>query len=142
MLIIEAVREWIEACPLRDKTEPVLVDFLGEEAISYSIQPLPGTRIVKQYTDGGSMRAFSFAFEMQEVTETDISRISNSGFCEQFADYMENATKTGDLPELGDGKRAVSISSGSWGAMIAQDAKTGTYQTICTLKYYQERMNK
>ena len=61
MTIIEAVRKYLEGCPLLNGGK-LNVDFLPEEAATYSVNVVPVKPVVKAYLDGSSKRQFLFVF--------------------------------------------------------------------------------
>ena len=101
--IIEAIRTHIKSCPLLEG-ERVNVNYIGTDML-YSIDPLPCDPIINPYVDGGSKRQFQFAFISKEEYDEDVQvAIENSGFCQEFEDWLELQNMLDILPEL-PGKR-------------------------------------
>ena len=59
MSIIEAVRKYLQTCPLL-KGGTLNVDFLPPEAATYSVDVVPVKPVLKAYMDGSSQRQFLF----------------------------------------------------------------------------------
>ena len=70
MSIIQAIRDYIAACPLLHEGAIVGVDRLGAQGVAYTIDTTPCEPVVRQYVDGGSMRQFLFVFASREAYDT------------------------------------------------------------------------
>ena len=69
----------------------------------YSIEETPCNPIIKKYIDGSSIRQFEFIFASRESYGPDVlNNISNSGFYEDFANWIEEENIKGNLPDLND----------------------------------------
>jgi hypothetical protein len=137
MTVLSGVQTYIKTySPLSGL--PVLIDFLASTPSQYAILPMPGSRTIEKYINGGSRRQFNFALQSVESTADDLERLDNVGFFETFADWLESQTKAGTLPSLGTGKTATEIEAMNWGYLFQQgDSSTGIYQIICRLEYEQ-----
>lgn len=137
MSMIVAVRNFLLTYPpMADSL--IHVDALGGKPTEYAVIPLPGDRKKKQYLDGGSDREYPFLIQSVESTADELERLENSGFYEVLADWLEEQTKAGNLPNLGTGKTAESIEAVSWGFVYEQgESNTGIYQITCKLAYVQ-----
>lgn len=137
MTIIAALSTWIKTnTDLKDK--PVWVDYLGPEPAEYSINPMPGNKVLETYINGASRRAYPFSFNAMAPTDSDMERLANIGFFETLSDWMETQTEAGNLPTLGTGKTAESVQADNWGYLFEEgESGTGVYQVQCTLTYYQ-----
>ncbi len=69
------------------------------------------------------------------------NNIDNSGFNENFAEWLEEETEKGNLPVLGAGKTAIKIEAMSSGYLfdISGDLSNARYQIQCRLIYDQEK---
>ena len=104
--LIDSIRTFISSCPFMQDWR-VNVDYLGD-AMEYSIDPLPCDPIIQRYTDGGAKKQYQFAFTSKEEYDQDARiNIENSGFYEQFADWLDSSSCAGELAALETGKRAV-----------------------------------
>jgi hypothetical protein len=119
---------------------PIWVDFLGPNPTQYAIIPLPGTKIVTWYINGGSVREFPFAFQSMSSTADEVERLGNVGFYEALSDWFETQTEAGILPTLTGSpiKTATAIEYLGWAFMLEQgQSETGIYQIQCKLTYEQ-----
>ena len=140
MSIIESVKTFIATYSGLTANVPLLVDALGYVPTEYGIISLPGAKIIEQYIDGGSVREFPFAFQSTMSTADELERIENSGFYEDFADWLESQTLAGTLPTMESGKTAEKIEAVGWGYIQEQgDAGTAIYQITCRLVYDQAK---
>lgn len=138
MSIIAALQTYIKTFASLESGAPVWVNHLGANPVQYSIAPLPGSRIVESYVNGGSLREYVFAFRSAESTADDLERLGTSGFYETFADWLESQTNAKVFPTLGSGKTAELIEALGWGYLFEQgQSETGIYQVQCRLRYTQ-----
>lgn len=138
MSIIQALRAYLAAYAGLESGAPLWVDHLGSRPTEYAIVPIAGGKILERYLDGGSVREYHFAFRSMESTADDLERMENSGFYESLADWLEEQTEAGDLPDLGDGKTAKVIEAVGWAYIYEQgQSDTGIYQIQCRLEYEQ-----
>lgn len=144
MTIIEAVRNYIKTCPylkeFEDEVVKVNVDKLEEDSTVYSIDESVFDPIVKTYIDGSSERQFVFVFASREDYGQDFfQNIQNIGFYDDFSNWLEENTKKGILPDLGEGKQALTIKAISNGYAFQTDVNLARYQIQCRLTYFQEK---
>lgn len=130
--IIEALQAYFCQCPLL-KEGKIGVDYLGPLATEYSINPEVCTPIIKQYTDGGSLRQYQFSFMSVEYYSSDVlANIDNSGFYEVFADWVEQQDIDSNLPDV-DGIQSIEVLSSAY--LFAADEKTARYLIQCRITY-------
>ena len=109
MSIIEAVRSFLRTCPLL-AGERLNVDFLPEEAKTYSIDVVPCRAILEEYIDGSSLRQFLFVISSREFHGQELkTNVGNLAFYEQLGDWMEAQSRATILPAMAFGKRADKI---------------------------------
>lgn len=139
MSIIESLRDFIATCPHLNALADLHVDGISADTQNYSIDTLPGARTIETDVLGNKTREFPFTFTSREITVDDLTRITNSGFYENFADWLDEQTEAETLPALGTNKTSESIESTSWGYLYQRDEndQTGIYQIICKLTYTQ-----
>lgn len=130
--IIAALRTYFCECPLLKKGR-IGVDYLGALATEYSINPEACTPIIKQYTDGSTLRQYQFSFMSVEYYSADaVENIENSGFYEAFADWMEQQDMKGDLPDV-PGIQSMEVLSSAY--LFAADEQTARYLIQCRITY-------
>lgn len=138
MSILESVYRFILGCPfLRDG--PVGVDYLGAHHRAYSVDAVPGTSIVKQFTDGSSQRQFLFVFASREpYGGSQRENLENAEFYEKLSEWLETQSRSRNLPEMDDGKEAISIEVLTGGYVLNTGTREARYQIQCKLNYLQE----
>lgn len=136
--IIEAVRAFILTCPFLQEWR-VNVDYIGVD-MSYSIDPLPCTPTLSKYVDGGRKKQFQFALMSMEAYDEDARiNIENSGFYQQFEEWLEQQGEAGMLPELASQKQnATGIETLNSGYLFDAENKLALYRIECRLLYEQE----
>lgn len=140
MTIIEGVRAWLKTYEgLADGR--LSVDFLPEDAKSYSVDSVPTTEIVKLYLDGSSVRQFLFCISSREFFSDNITQnVDNLAFYEGLAAWLERKNQLRQFPSIGDDRtvRSVEISSTAY-PFIVDERGTARYQLQLRLTYYQKR---
>lgn len=140
MSIIESIREFISGCPLLKNGVLLNVDRLGSSEIEYTIDGEVSAPILRQYVDGSSLRQFNFIFASREKYGSDtLQNIANSGFYEDFADWIENQSNSGNLPILDKYRIPQYIEVQSGGYVFDTDDSTARYQIQLNFVYYQDR---
>lgn len=86
-----------------------------------------------------SKRQFQFAFISKEEYDEDVQvEIENSGFCQEFEDWLELQNALDNLPELPGEKSPVKYETLSKGYLYDVDGNKGKYYIECRLIYTQE----
>ena len=139
MTIIDGVRAWLKTYEgLADGR--LSVDFLPEEAKSYSVDTVPTTEIVKRYLDGSSIRQYLFCVSSREFYSDDIAQnVDNQAFYEGLSSWLESKSKRRQVPDIGTGRtvRTIEISSTAY-PFIVDDHGTARYQLQLRLTYFQK----
>ena len=137
MLIIESIREFISGCPLLKNGVLLNVDRLGDTEIEYTIDGEITNPVLRRYTDGSSLRQFNFIFASREKYGSDtLQNIANSGFYEDFADWIENQSNSGNLPILDKYRIPQYIEVQSGGYVFDTNDSTARYQIQLNFVYY------
>lgn len=95
---IQLIKEFIETCPLL-KNGKVNVDYIKDEAGSYSIDETPATTILTQFADGGTRNQIVFDFSIQ-ASFSALENIKNSKFCDDFTEWIKEQDNNGNLPKI------------------------------------------
>lgn len=135
MSIIEALRRFCLGFPeLKDGA--LLVDYLGAKAIEYTVETVPCDPVYRRYTDGGCLKQFLFLFASREGYSRDVDQcIRNMEFYEHFERWIRAQNRAGNLPDLGEHCRAVSLDVLTSGYAFSEDANTARYQMQLRLIY-------
>lgn len=141
-MIIDGLRAYIRKCPALRKynnaVAKVNVDYLADTPTTYSIEEVPTDITIQKYVDGSSKRQFVFVFASREdYSEDVIDNINNSGFYEDFANWLEKQTDNEIFPVIGDDKEVLKIEALTNGYAFKTDVKTARYQIQCRLVYIQ-----
>ena len=136
--VIQCVRDYIMRFPeLKDGC--LLVDYLGDKPIEYTVEPVPCDPIYRRYTDGSCMKQFLFIFASREFFSEDVAQnIANLGFYEHFEDWITDQNDRGILPDLGYDRKPVSMEVTTGGYAFAADSNTARYQIQLRLIYEEE----
>ncbi len=138
-MIIESVRNYIRTCPHLQEFDNVVrvnVNYLDADTDSYSIEEIPSEPILKKYVDGSTTRQYQFVFTSREPYNSDVlNNIDNSGFYQNFADWIEEQNNLGNLPIMDNELEALEIKTTSIGYAFAVSEDTAQYQIQLRLKY-------
>lgn len=136
-MIIDSIRSYLGTCPLLSDGN-INVNYLGTDAGEYSIYVKDELPIVKRYSDGSTLRQINFVFTSREYYGSDvITNLENSGFYEEFSNWIENNNSEGILPSIEGNKIVQSIECLSPGYIFDNETDTARYQIQCRLTYYQ-----
>lgn len=140
MGISESVRTFIQTCPAIFALNTIVgFEYLGENPTSFVIESTPSDPIVKTYTDGSTVRRYSFLFAGKEYWGDDaILNLENIGFYESFSAWLEEQTNEKNLPDLGSGKEALSIKATDLPFLLSVEEEKARYQIACELIYFQK----
>ena len=138
-MIIDAIKKYVEKeCPLVSGKK-IKVNNLGENPMSFSIDQVPATPVIKQYVDGSSQRQAMFVFASREEYDAETwKQVEAANFFEQLQEWFEEQSKAKNLPVLDTGKKSLRIETLSSGYLMSNDRKTARYQIQCRLIYYKE----
>lgn len=142
MTIIEAVRQFLQSCPLLTD-DRLNVDFLPAEAATYSVDVVPTTPIVRRYLDRSSIRQFSFvlatrAFYGQLIRQ----QLDNLAFFEAFTEWLEAQDAAKNFPDLGPNRQALQMEVVASGYAFAAGTENARYQIQLKLTYHQKGARK
>lgn len=131
--IIQCLRDHIMQFPeLKDGC--LMVDYLGDSPIEYTVEPVPCDHVYQKYADGSCIKQFLFIFASREYYGANINQnIENLGFYERFSDWITE----GELPDL-DERIPVSMDVVTGGYAFDVDANTARYQIQLRLLYEEE----
>ena len=141
MKIIESVKNFILTCPYLEELAAINVDFLPDSPDTYSIEEVPTNAVIQTYLDGSQERQFVFVFASRfYYSDETRNNIENSGFYEDFSDWLDEQTKTGNLPVMREGMTPSKIEAMSSGYLfdVSGDLSNARYQIQCRLIYDKE----
>jgi|SRR5699024_1822952 len=142
-MLIEKVRNFILQCPYIDESAKVNVDYLGPNAIEYTVDSVPAEEVIKRYVDGGKVKQYMFTFGSMEYYGADeLQNIENAGFYEKVSRWLEEKTENSELPDLGNGRRAIKVESLSNGYLFHADEDRARYQIQARLVYYEKKLRR
>lgn len=139
MTVIESVQKWLKTYNgLKGRLD---VDFLPEDADTYSIDTIPCEEVLKRYKDGGTLKQFQFAVSSRRFYEQNIKQnISNLQFFEELTAWVEMKARARELPTMDKGRQPLKIvvTSTAYPFIVSEDGKA-RYQIQMRLEYYQKR---
>lgn len=135
MSIIEHLRDYIMTYP--DLPEgAVQIDYLGIEGTQFTLETIPCEPVFRQYTDGGCLRQFLFVFASRSYYGADVQLCAeNQALFEALDKWIRTNGNDGVLPDLGDGRAAVSLEVTSSGYAFSEGMDTARYQMQLRLIY-------
>lgn len=137
MNLMESVRAFVRTYPPLAGNK-INVDFLPENARSYSLDAVPTKEVVKTYLDGSSVRQFLFVLASREYYGAEVlQQLDNLGFYEAFSAWLDSRTMARNLPDLGEGRTAQKIEAVTSAYAFGPGEKAARYQIQCRLQYFQ-----
>lgn len=137
--MMEQVRKFLRTYPPLAEGK-LHVDFLPEDARSYSIEAVPAQEIIRSYVDGSSVRQFLFVVASREFYGAEIGQqLDNLDFYDGFSAWLAEQTRAGNLPALGEKRKAILLESTTGGYALAAEANKARYQIQCRLEFFQQR---
>lgn len=138
MTVIECVRNWLkEYSGLSGRLD---VDFLGEDADTYSVDTIPSEEVIKRYKDGGCVKQFLFAVSSRCFYDQNIAQnVENLKFFEDLTAWVEKRAKARQLPVMDGGRSAqkIIVTSTAYPFIVTEDGKA-RYQIQMRLEYFKE----
>ena len=129
--MIEEIRKYfLKKVTLAEEFNNILADFLGEEATTYTIEPIPIEPKLRTYADGSYLGQLTFQFGSREFYDDSIAQnISNLDFYEKFQKEIEQNNLKGILPEI-DGIQSIEcLSNGT-----IQDVQNGVAKYVIQMR--------
>lgn len=138
MTIIEAIRNYV-ATYEGLKGERLGIDFLPPDETAYSVDATPTKSEVKRYTDGSSLRQFSFTLAARAFWGPDVrQQVDNLAFFEGFEEWLRVQNAHRNFPQLGEGRTARKVEVTTSGYAFAPGTDYARYQIQCNLIYFQK----
>ena len=131
----QGIKEYLETyTPLAGG---VYVEFVGETPTEYAVVMLPELEKIEEYIVSGGIYGRHFLLNMRAATVEDADRLQNSGFYEDFQEWLMSQTEAGTLPTLPSGYTALSIEALSNGFLMesSEVLSTAVYSINCRLVY-------
>lgn len=139
MTVMECLQKWFKQYSgLSGRLD---VDFLDENADTYSVDTIPCEEIIKRYRDGGTIKQFQFAVSSRRFYEQNIKQnLSNLQFFEDLTFWVEQKARLRQLPTMDKGRTAqkIVVTSTAYPFIVSEDGKA-RYQIQMRLEYYQKR---
>ena len=134
--MIEKIRDYFKTkVTLAEEFDNILVDFLGEDATTYSIEPIPVEPKIRPYRDGGSLNQYVFQFGSREFYDNSVAQnINNLGFYERFQEEIETNNKNGVLPDIKGIQSIECLNNGT-----IQDVQNGTAKYVIQMRITYEK---
>lgn len=131
---MQLIKEFIENCPLLNNGK-INVDYLKDKPQSYSIDRIPVNPVVKNFTDGGSVKQIAFDFTVTApISSQAIVNLANSKFCEDFMEWIETQNRIKNFPKI---ENAFSIKCTSPGYILQKTETTAIYIIQMNCEYYE-----
>lgn len=133
-MIAESIKEWFEKCPLLENGR-INVNYLGHKPVSYCIEAVPSSPIVRRYVDGGAVRRYVFVFASREFyDEQTLGNMETARFWEELAAWIEDESSLPDITE-GEARKMEILSTGyAYGITVG----SARFQMQLQLLYYKK----
>lgn len=137
--VMECVQTWLRTYPgLSGRLD---VDFLDDDAETYSVDTIPCEEVLKRYVDGSKRKQFQFAVSSRRFYDQNIAQnLDNLQFFADLTAWAEDKALARDLPKMDGGRtaQAIVVTSTAYPFIVTEDGKA-RYQLQMRLEYYQQR---
>lgn len=139
MTVMECVQTWLRTYPgLSGRLD---VDFLDDEADTYSVDTVPCEEVIKRYRDGSAVKQFQFCVASRRLYDQNIAQnLESLEFFEDLTSWVEGKTAARELPEMDNNRTAqkIIVTSTAYPFVVTEDGKA-RYQLQMRLEYFQKR---
>ena len=136
--MMNSIKAFVSGCPILSGID-VNINYLGENAVNGAIENVSAESVIKNYTDGGTIRQCVFAVSLRQDYGRDAAANNAAiGLLEQISDWLEEQDRIGMLPILDGNKSPVSLEVLKTCSPEEKTADTAKYQLQCRLVYYQD----
>lgn len=136
--IIEGLSDYFMKCPLMEDGV-FRVNALGSDPVEYALESAITSPVLKRYVDGSSIRQYQFNFNSREAYSMDrIMAIQSESFYEDFCNWVEGQSISGNLPDMPEGCEAQSLTVLAPGFMLDATMENAFYQVQLQLIYFKE----
>ena len=140
---IKAVQEWLKTCPLvagqLGNNVAFHIDYLPEDTTQFSIEDSPGDPVLQEFFSGRRKAKNYVLASRMEYSESIAQQAANSGFWDDFADWIEAQSDAHNLPDLGEGRTAERVAVTNSGYIVTSEDDTCRFQIQIRLEYYQAK---
>ena len=135
----ERLRTWLLQCPSMKEAAYFGADYLGENATEYAVISVPSTLQYRENILGKTVlrekQEQNFIFAAKIPYGSDVSQnLSNLGFFQDVASWVDTQNKNGNLPEW-EGGTVTSVSVSNTGAPIQTGSDAARYQFQIKVNY-------
>ena len=138
---IKAVQEWLKTCPLvagqLGNNVAFHIDYLPEDTTQFSIEDSPGDPVLQEFFSGRRKAKNYVLASRMEYSESIAQQAANSGFWDDFADWIEAQSDAHNLPDLGEGRTAERVAVTN--SIVTSEDGTCRFQIQIRLEYYQAK---
>ena len=140
---VKAVQEWLKTCPEVDSQQgenvAFHIDYLPEDTTQFSIEDSPGDPVLQEFFSGRRKAKNYVLASRMEYSESIAQQAANSGFWDDFADWIEAQSDAHNLPDLGEGRTAERVAVTNSGYIVTSEDGTCRFQIQIRLEYYQAK---
>lgn len=140
---IKAVQEWLKTCSLvagqLGNNVAFHIDYLPEDTTQFSIEDSPGDPVLQEFFSGRRKAKNYVLASRMEYSESIAQQAANSGFWDDFADWIEAQSDAHNLPDLGEGRTAERVAVTNSGYIVTSEDGTCRFQIQIRLEYYQAK---
>lgn len=139
--IIESLMDYILTCPYLEKLNKFGLNFLDKDSENYSVEEVPSKNVIKKRVDGSYEKQLIFIFaSIFDYSDELENQIKNSGFYEDFEDWLEENNDNEVFPDLKAGLTPISVEVETSGYLygINESMNKARFQIQCKLIYEKE----
>ena len=109
MTVMDGLWAWLKTAPVFASVR-LDMDCLQAAPDRFSLDSVPGERVIKRYLDGGTVRRQLFIVSSRAVYGANLAQQkANLQLFEDLENWIDDRALRGALPVLGEGRRARSL---------------------------------
>lgn len=135
------INEWLQQyTPINDiaMTEEIHSERLTDNVKNLALQRTGFEELDMKYvTDKGWFRQYQYMLLLKSSSETDMQRLTNLDWLDDFSDWLVEQNKTNNYPVLGDNKVVKNVSCAN--ALTYQESEDGSISVYSLQIYFDIR---
>lgn len=133
--MVDSIMNWLK----QYKNTEIEVDYMGEDALGYSLKLPINTPIISEDIIGNKYMQKLFSFSAKRLYGDNDTNTDNLDLFEDFSEWIEQQNEINNLPILASNQKASEVEVLTDGYLLQadDDLQKATYIIQCRLLYYE-----
>lgn len=135
--MVDSIMNWLK----QYKNTEIEIDYMGEDALRYSLKLPINTPIISKDINGNKYMQKLFSFSAKRLFGDNTTNEDNLRLFEDFREWVENQNELDNLPILAENQQATEVEVLTDGYLLQadDDLQNATYVIQCRLLYNEEK---